>query len=136
MTSYHKTIVTGHIGSIELRYTPEAKAVATFSVAVNDGWGDNKKTIWYRVTAWEKRAENCNAYLKKGSRVLVEGRLQPDPDTGGPRVYKKKDGRHGAAFELTADNVVFMDSKGEGHKAAESFADEAGGYMEESELPF
>jgi single-strand DNA-binding protein len=76
MTSYHKTILTGFIGGkIDLRYTPEAKAVAQFSVAVNDGWGDNKKTIWYRVTAWEKTAENCNQYLGKGSRVLVEGRL-------------------------------------------------------------
>jgi single-strand DNA-binding protein len=72
-----------------------------------------KETIWFRVTTWGKQAEICNQYLKKGSKVLIEGRLTPDKNTGGPRIWNKQDGSMGASFEVTAGTVRFLSSRGE-----------------------
>jgi len=111
---WHKITIVGRLGKdVELRYTPDGKAVASFSVAVDDGFGENKKTIWLRVSVWEKQAETCNQYLHKGSLVLVEGRLTPDPKTGGPRIFKRQDGTEGASFEVSATAVRFLSTKGE-----------------------
>ena len=111
---WHKITIVGRLGKdVELRYTPDGKAVASFSVAVDDGFGENKKTIWLRVSVWEKQAETCNQYLHKGSLVLVEGRLTPDPKTGGPRVWKRDDGTESASFEIAASTVRFIGGKRE-----------------------
>jgi single-strand DNA-binding protein len=108
----HKTEFIGRLGKdVSLRYTPDGKAVASFSVAVDDGYGDKKMTIWYRVSAWDKLAENCNQYLHKGSKVYVDGRLIADKATGGPRLYKRQDGTDGASFEVSAGVVEFLDGK-------------------------
>ena len=119
---WHKITIVGRLGKdVELRYTPDGKAVASFSVAVDDGFGENKKTIWFRVSVWGKQAEPCNQYLKQGSIVLVDGRLTPDPKTGGPRVWKRQDGTIGTSFEIVADTVRFLSprDKGENETAAE-----------------
>ena len=109
---WHKITIVGRLGKdVELRYTPDGKAVASFSVAVDDGFGENKKTIWLRVSVWEKQAETCNQYLHKGSIVLVEGRLTPDPKTGGPRIFKRQDGTEGVSFEVSASTVRFIGGK-------------------------
>ena len=111
---WHKIVFVGRLGKdVELRYSPDGKAVASFPVAVDDGFGDNKKTIWLRVSVWEKQAESCNQYLHKGSLVLVDGRLTPDPKTGGPRVWKRDDGTESASFEIAASTVRFLDGKRE-----------------------
>ena len=55
----------------------------------------------------------CNQYLSKGSKVLVEGRLSADPNTGGPRVWTGQDGSTRASFEITAQTVRFLSSRGE-----------------------
>ena len=73
-----------------MRYTPSGKAVTSFSVASNRSYTDTNgqktdETIWFRVSVWGKAAETTNQYLRKGSKVLVEGRLIPDLSTGGPR---------------------------------------------------
>ena len=111
---WHKIVLIGRLGrDPELRFTPAGKQVTSFNVAVDDGFGDNKKTIWLRVSAWDKLAETCNNHLKKGSLVLVEGRLTADPATGSPRIFKKQDGTEGASFEIAASAVRFLSSKGE-----------------------
>lgn len=116
---FHTLIIVGNVGKDpEMRYTPSGQAVTTFSVATNRQYtGSNgeqvKETIWFRVTTWAKQAEICNQYLKKGSKVLIEGRLQPDKSTGGPRIWNKQDGSHGASFEVTASTVRFLSSRGE-----------------------
>jgi single-strand DNA-binding protein len=113
---FQTTLIVGNLGKDpEMRYTPEGKPVTSFSVAVSDGFGDNKKTIWFRVTAWDKQAETCNQYLHKGSKVLVEGRLQADKN-GGPRIWTKQDGTQGASFELTASTVRFLSTAGSEHE--------------------
>ncbi len=110
---FHTCILAGHLGrDPEMRYLPDGTAVTNFSIAVNDGWGDNKKTIWFRVSAWRKQAETVNAYLSKGSKVLVEGRLQAD-ENGNPRLWNRQDGSVSSSFELTATNVTFLSSKAE-----------------------
>ena len=76
---YHTIIIVGNLGrDPEMRYTPSGQAVTNFNVATNrqytasDG-SQVKETIWFRVSSWGKQAETCNQFLKKGSKVLVEG---------------------------------------------------------------
>jgi single-strand DNA-binding protein len=117
---YHTIIIAGNVGKDpEMRYTPSGQAVTSFSVATNrqytTGNGEQvKETIWFRISTWGKTAEICNQYVKKGSKVLVEGRLTPDKNTGGPRIWTKQDGSAGASFEVTASTVRFLSSRGEG----------------------
>jgi len=108
---FQTLIVFGNVGrDPEMRYTPEGKAVCSFSVATQDGFGDSKKTIWFRATAWEKLAETCNQYLAKGSKVLIEGRLQADAN-GNPRTWTDNTGATRASFEMTASVVRFLSAK-------------------------
>ena len=73
---YQKLIIIGNLGrDPEMRYTPDGKAVTTFSVAASRRYGEKEETAWFRVSVWGKQAESCNQYLQKGSKVLVEGRL-------------------------------------------------------------
>src|SRR5687767_15518254 len=116
---FHTLIVVGNVGrEPEMRYTPSGQAVTSFSIATNrqystSGGEQVKETIWFKITTWGKQAEVCNHYVKKGMKVLVEGRLTPDKETGGPRVFAKQDGTHAASFEVTAGVVRFLD-KAEG----------------------
>ncbi|NCP15860.1 single-stranded DNA-binding protein [bacterium] len=140
--TYHTVILAGNLGrDPEMRYTPAGQAVTNFSVAVNDDYTNNngervKRTIWVRVSAWGKQAENCNQYLKKGSKVLVEGRLTVDANTGGPRIWTSQDGTARASFEVSAQTVRFMGSRGESSEAPA--ADEAAGSApaEDENIPF
>ena len=94
---YHHLVIVGNVGKdAEMRFTPSGQAVTSFSVATNREYknatnGETvKETIWFRVTTWGKQAEVCNQYVKKGMKVLVDGRLSPDKETGGPRVWDSK----------------------------------------------
>jgi single-strand DNA-binding protein len=82
-------------------------------VAASRRYGEKEETAWFRVSVWGKQAESCNQYLTKGSKVLVEGRLRPDANTGGPQVFQKKDGTWGSSYEVFADTVRFLSSRGE-----------------------
>ncbi len=105
--NYDKLIVAGNLGADPSLHEVNDKKVCNFSLAVNRA---DDETVWYRVSAWGELGENCKKYLVKGQEALVEGRLRADKDTGGPRVFNKRDGETGAAFELDATNVQF------GHK--------------------
>ena len=121
---FQSLTIVGRLGrDPEMRYTPQGKPVTNFSVAVDDGFGENKSTLWFRVSAWDKNAENCNQYLHKGSKVLVSGRLVADKATGGPRVYESN-GEHRASFEMSAFNVIFMSGKGDGDQAPAAQSDD------------
>ena len=108
---YHKLTIVGNLGSDPImKYTPDGKAVTTFSVAASNR---KDETVWFRVSTWDKLAEVCNQYLHKGSRVLVEGALKADAQ-GNPRVYERKDGGGwGASFEVVASAVKFLSGKEE-----------------------
>lgn len=139
--SYHTIILVGNLGrDPEMRYTPSGQAVTNFSVAVNDNYTSSsgervERTIWVRVSTWGKQAENCNQYLKKGRKVLVEGRLVTDPNTGGPRIWERQDGTKTASFEVSATTVRFLSQRGEdeGTGAPPSEANEQ---AEGDEIPF
>lgn len=136
---YHTIIIVGNVGKDpEMRYTPSGQAVCSFSVATNRqytaGNGETvKETIWFRVSSWGKAAEACNQYVKKGSKVLVEGRLTPDKATGGPRIWNTESGDPKASFEVTASTVRFLSSRGEHTEDSQSITDSA---MAEDEFPF
>ena len=122
---YHKVILAGNLGrDPEMRYLPDGTAVTSFSMAVSDGWGDKKKTIWFRVSCWRKQAEFANQYLTKGNKVLVEGRITAD-ENGGPRTWTAQDGTVRASFEITANNITFLQSRAEA--AAEAGGGNYGG---------
>ena len=87
----------------ELRYLTSGRAVTSFSIAVNRSYttqtGEKKEeTAFVRIVTWAKRAEVCNEYLKKGSPVFVEGRLQS-------RSWEAQDGSKRSTIEVVADNV-------------------------------
>ncbi len=143
---YQKIIIVGNLGrDPEMRYMPDGTAVTNFSVATNRRWTDGAtgeprdETTWFRVTVWRKQAETANQYLSKGSKVLVEGRIKPDPNTGSPKLFTRQDGTVGASYEITADVVRFLSSREEAGYAASSGG---GGYsnaapaQEEDEIPF
>jgi single-strand DNA-binding protein len=114
---YHNVIIVGHLGGDpEMRYLTSGQPVTTFSVASTRRYTSQSneqvdETVWFRISVFGKQAENCNAYLKKGSLVLIEGRLRPDTQTGGPRTFTRKDGSSGASYEITANTVRFLSSK-------------------------
>jgi single-strand DNA-binding protein len=116
---FQTIILAGNLGrDPEMRYTPSGQPVTSFSVATNRQYTNNsgetvKETMWFRVSVWGKMAETCNQYLKKGSKVLVEGRLTADPATGGPRIWNSQDGSPRASFEVNAQTVRFLSSRGE-----------------------
>lgn len=133
---YQTIILVGNLGrDPEMRYTPSGQAVTNFSVATNRQYTGSdgqlvKETTWFRISTWGKTAENCNQFLKKGSKVLVEGRLIPDAGTGGPRVWNRQDGTPSASFEVNAQTVRFLSTRGEdesyGAPSGEGQSDEAG----------
>lgn len=139
---YQKIVIVGNLGrDPEMRYMPDGKAVTSFNVATSRRWTDPRsgqvqdETTWFRVSVWGRQAETANQYLSKGSKVLVEGRIKPDPNTGAPKLFTRQDGTVGASFEISADEIRFMSPKGEGSSdpaGAGSTHDEA----EEEDIPF
>ena len=130
-------IAAGNVGrDPEQRFTPAGQAVTSFSMATNRQYttasGETvKETIWLRVTCWGKLAEVVSQYVKKGSKVLIEGTLKPDPATGSPKIYKKQDGTDGTSYEVTAQTVRFLSSRDEQAAPAGDFAQ-----RDDEELPF
>lgn len=116
---YQRLIIVGNLGNDpEMRYTPSGQAVTNLSVATNRKWTGNdgqahEETVWFRVSVWGKSAEACNQYLSKGHRVLCEGRLTVDRETGSPRVWQDQNGNWRASYEMMADQVRFMNPRGD-----------------------
>jgi single-strand DNA-binding protein len=115
----NKVILTGNLGKdVETIVTGNGNTIAKFSIAVSNTKKDGTDDVlWMNCTAWNALAEVCEKYLHKGSKVLVEGRLQSsswdDAETG-VKKYKT---------ELIVENMLMLDSKGAG-TAAEVTADE------------
>lgn len=138
---YHKVILVGNLGrDPEMRYTPSGAAVTSFSMATSEKWTGQdgqmqERTIWWRVSVWGKQAEACNEYLRKGAKVLVEGRMQADPKTGNPRMFTRQDGTAGTSFEVNAAAVKFLSSRADaGGAAAPGMAEQEP--ADEAEIPF
>lgn len=94
----------------EMRTTPQGTAVSSFSVATNFIWSDpqgqkQERVEYHNIVAWRKLAEICGQYLRKGSKVYIEGRLQT-------REWEGQDGNKRQRTEIVADNMIMLDSKG------------------------
>ena len=138
---YQKLLIVGNLGQDpEMRYMPDGQAVTNFSLACNRRWNDRatgeqqEEVTWYRVSVWGRQAEAANQYLSKGRQVLIEGRLRPDPNTGGPRLWTRNDGSIGASFEVVADRVQFLGGNGNGVNGHANGAAEPA--YAEDEIPF
>lgn len=141
---YQKLIIVGNLGrDPEMRYTPSGQTVTSFSVATNRRWTGNdgeqqEETVWFRVTTWGKQAETCNQYLSKGRQVLIEGRLTPDKESGGPRVWTDQNGTPRASYEMRAFTVQFLGGRGDSGGFDEGVSDvaDAAPDITEEEIPF
>ena len=140
---YQQIIIVGNLGrDPEMRYTPSGTPVTSLNVATNRKYTGSdgqavKETTWFRVSVFGKSAETCAQYLKKGSAVLVEGRLTPDKQSGGPRVYQRPDGTTGATYEVFANTVRFLSSRSEtSGSVAPISGDEEMPVGAEDEIPF
>jgi len=108
-------VLVGHLTrDPEVKMVNGDKTVATFSIGVNSGFGDNKKTDFVPIVVWNKLAEICGNNLIKGRKVLVEGRLSI-------REYEK-DGQKRRVAEVVAQNVEFLDSNKQGAQASPAAA--------------
>lgn len=101
----------GNLGKdVEMRVTPNGKAVANFSVAVADSYKDKQtgetvdQTEWVRCTAYDKLAEICGNYLLKGSKVYIQGRMKT-------RKWKDQSGQDRYSTEIILENMQMLDSR-------------------------
>ncbi len=109
-----KIILVGNLGrDPEMRYTPEGRAVTNINIATNRVWNDangqqHKVTTWWRASAWGRVAEVINQYFKKGDPIYIEGHMNPDANTGGPRMFSRQDGSQGTTYEMTITGWSFI----------------------------
>lgn len=110
MSGVNKAIIIGHVGQDPaIRYTPAGVAVANVSVATSESWKDQQghkqeRTEWHRVVAYSKLAEIIGEYVKKGSKIYIEGKLQT-------RKWQDKEGRDCYTTEIIADGMQMLDGK-------------------------
>ncbi len=137
---YQKIIIVGNLGrDPEMRYMQDGQAVTNLSIATNRKWTDKatgesqEEVTWFRASVWGKQAEAANEYLTKGRQVMVEGRIKPDPNSGGPRLWTRQDGSVGASFEIVASRVQFLGSNGNGNGNGHH---EGEPIQESNEIPF
>ena len=129
----NKVLLIGNLGKDpELKYTPKGTAVCKFSLAANEPYKDDngnwvERTEWVNVTAWRKLAETCGQYLKKGSKIYVEGKLSTSS--------YEKDGVKKYFTEVVLNNMIMLDKKEGGGEAAES-ADTVKEESSDDDLPF
>ena len=137
----NKVTLIGRIGKeIELKYLPNGTAVTQLSLATEEKWmKDGQKqsrTEWHRVNVFGKTAEHCNQYLKKGSLIFVEGKIQT-------RSWEKENVKH-YSTEIVAQLIKFLDTKKEGGNAApgqqsapeENYQIETNASFAADEIPF
>ena len=115
MSSYQQLTLVGNLGNDpELRYTPNGVPVASFSLAVSKTWMKDgqrqEKTLWFRVSAWNKQAETVSQYLHKGSKVLVVGEIEE------ARTFTDRQGNNRASLEVTAQTIKFLSGRGDGEQ--------------------
>ena len=124
--SVNKVILVGRLGrDPETRYTGGGQAVANFSIATDETYKDRngekqKRTEWHKIVVWGKQAEIAQQYLKKGSLLFVEGRIQS-------REWQDKEGQKRTSFEIVASNFRMLGGRGDGAAASAGAGAGAGG---------
>jgi single-strand DNA-binding protein len=124
--SVNKVILVGRLGrDPETRYTGGGQAVANFSVATDETYKDRngerqKRTEWHKIVVWGKQAEIAQQYLKKGSLIFIEGRIQS-------REWQDKEGQKRTSFEIVATNFRMLGGRAEGAAAGAGGGGSRGG---------
>ena len=118
MASLNKVLLLGNLGNDpELKATAQSH-VCSFSLATTESWTKDgqkqEQTEWHFITVWGKLAEHCAAYLKKGSKALVEGSIKNESYV--------KNGEKKYTTKIVAQKVVFLDTKGDSAKKVETSA--------------
>ena len=140
----NKVIIVGNLGQDpEIKYTAGGAAVTTLSIATSDSWKDKdsgmdqERTEWHRVVLWRRLAEVAGEYLKKGSKVYIEGQLQT-------RKWEQE-GQTRYTTEIIAKDMQFLDSRGSSNnestqKSSEmndlSAADVPDSAIDDDDIPF
>ena len=121
----NKVILIGNLGKDpEVRYMPSGGGVANLSLATSESWKDKQtgemqeKTEWHRVVFFGKLGEIAGEYLKKGSKIYVEGRIQT-------RKWQDKEGHDRYSTEIIGNEMQMLDSKGGGDFTAPSASNQA-----------
>ena len=103
--SYNHVVLVGNLGQDpEIRNTPTGSKVASFTLATSEYSKEGNKTEWHKIVVWNKTAEIAEKYLKKGSNILIEGRLQT-------KKWDDADGNKHSATEIIGNRLVFMGKK-------------------------
>jgi single-strand DNA-binding protein len=124
--SVNKVILVGRLGrDPETRYTGGGQAVANFSVATDETYKDKngerqKRTEWHKIVVWGKQAEIAQQYLKKGSLIFIEGRIQS-------REWQDKEGQKRTSFEIVATNFRMLGGRSDGAAAGAAAGASRGG---------
>ncbi len=120
MPGINKVILVGNLGrDPEVRYTPSGVTVANFTVATTEEWKDREtnqkqeRTEWHRIVAWRRLGEICGEYLRKGSQVYIEGKIQS-------RTWEDRDGNKRYTFEIIAQNMMMLGSPNKGGRSESS----------------
>jgi single-strand DNA-binding protein len=114
--SVNKVILVGRLGrDPETRFTGGGQAVANFSMATDESYKDKngerqKRTEWHKIVVWGKQAEIAQQYLKKGSLIFIEGRIQS-------REWQDKEGQKRTSFEIVASNFRMLGGRADGAAA-------------------
>ena len=109
----NKVIIVGNLGNDpEIRYAQNGNAIANLSVATSETWKDQQgqpqeKTEWHRIVMYRRLAEIAGEYLKKGSKIYIEGKLQT-------RKWQDQSGNDRYTTEIVANELQMLDSRGEG----------------------
>ena len=126
MAGINKVILIGRLGrDPEIRYTPDGRAIANFSIATSEEWRDKdsgekkERTEWHRIVVFGKMGEICGQYLSKGRQVYLEGRLQT-------RSWEK-DGVTRYTTEIVANDVQFLGSRNDQESSRPAAGGGAGG---------
>ena len=118
----NKVILIGNLGrDPEVRYLPSGDAVANFSIATSENWKDRngqrqERTEWHNISMFGRLAEIAGQYLKKGSKVYIEGRIQS-------RKYTGKDGIERTAYEIIGNEMKMLGGKAEGSSESANTAE-------------
>ena len=118
---------TREIGERDYGYTNNGKARLNLSVAVNDGYGENKSVSYFDVIYWGKPAEAIKTYITKGKQLAIDGRLKQD--------RWEKDGNKYSRVYIIADNIQLLGGGADGTKQSAP-AQSAGGFTEDESSDF
>ncbi len=118
----NKVMLIGNLGADpEIRYANNGNAIANVNIATSESWKDKntgemvEKTEWHRVVFFRRLAEIVGEYLKKGSKIYVEGKLQT-------RKWQDKEGQDRWTTEIVASEMQMLDSRGGGESAGDAYS--------------